>query len=163
MSLPRRARIAVAAAGVFAITMGAAAFAADEPATVVKYRKSLMDANSAHLGMIAAAVKGDVSFTDGLADNANALALMGKVLTANLQQLFPEGTAKDAGLDTRALPAVWEKWSDFEKTAARFEQESAKLAEVAQSGDMAAIGQQVGVLGKEACGACHETFREKQS
>ena len=157
------ARLAVAAAGVLAITVGAAAFAADEPASVVKYRQSLMDANSAHLGMIAAVVKGDVSFTDDLAANANALALMGKALSANLQQLFPEGTGKDAGLKTRALPAIWEKWSDFEKVAARFEQESAKLAEVAQGGDMAAIGQQVGVLGKEACGACHETFREKQS
>jgi cytochrome c556 len=28
---------------------------------------------------------------------------------------------------------------------------------------MAAIGQQVGVVGKEGCGACHETFREKSS
>ena len=72
MSRLPRAPIAAAAAGLLALTIGAAAFAADEPATLVKYRKSLMDANSAHLGMIAAAVKGDVSFTDGLADNASA-------------------------------------------------------------------------------------------
>ena len=41
--------------------MGAAAFAADEPANIVKYRKAFMDANGAHITMIAAVVKGEVS------------------------------------------------------------------------------------------------------
>jgi cytochrome c556 len=83
------------------------------------------------------------------------------MLSANLQQLFPEGTDKAAGLETASLPAIWEKWGDFEQVAMRFQEETAKLAEVAQGGDMAAIGQQLGVVGKEGCGACHETFREK--
>jgi cytochrome c556 len=122
-----------------------------------------MKGNSAHLGMIASVVKGEVSLTDELAPNAAALAEMGEMLAANLQQLFPEGTAMgaDSGIKTAALPAIWEKWSDFEQVAMRFQEETAKLAEVAQGGDMAAIGQQVGVVGKEGCGACHETFREK--
>ena len=108
-------------------------------------------------------VKGEVSLTDEIAGNATALAEMGKMLSANLQQLFPEGTAigADASVKTAALPAIWEKWGDFEQIAMRFQEETAKLAEVAQSGDMAAIGQQVGMVGKEGCGACHETFREK--
>jgi cytochrome c556 len=82
-------------------------------------------------------------------------------MTVNLQQLFPEGTAKGDGPDTTAAPAIWEKWGEFEQVAAKFEQESAKLMEVADSGDMAALGQQLGALGKEACGSCHETFRIK--
>ncbi|MGH6920388.1 MAG: c-type cytochrome [Geminicoccaceae bacterium] len=144
------------------LTMGStSAFAADEPANLVKYRQNFMKGNSAHLGMIAAVVKGEVSLTDELAQNAAALAAMGEMLSANLQQLFPEGTDKAAGLETAALPVIWEKWGDFEQVAMRFKEETAKLAEVAQGGDMAAIGQQVGVLGKEGCGACHETFREK--
>jgi cytochrome c556 len=144
------------------MTMGSTlAFAADEPANLVKYRQNFMKGNSAHLGMIAALVKGEVSLTDELAPNAAALAEMGKMLSANLQQLFPEGTDKTAGLETAALPAIWEKWSDFEQVAMRFQEETAKLAEVAEAGDTAAIGQQVGVVGKEGCGACHETFREK--
>ncbi|HEX5079554.1 MAG TPA: cytochrome c [Geminicoccaceae bacterium] len=140
------------------------AFAADEPANLVKYRQNFMKANSAHLGMIAAVVKGEVSLTDEIAGNATALAEMGKMLSANLQQLFPEGTAMgaDAAVKTAALPVIWEKWGDFEQIAMRFQEETAKLAEVAQSGDMAAIGQQVGMVGKEACGACHENFREKK-
>jgi cytochrome c556 len=137
------------------------AFAADEPANLVKYRQTFMKGNSAHLGMIAAVMKGEVSLTDEIAPNAAALAEMGEMLSANLQQLFPEGTDKAAGLKTAALPAIWEKWGDFEQVAMRFQEETAKLAEVAEGGDMAAIGQQLGVVGKEGCGACHETFREK--
>jgi cytochrome c556 len=67
----------------------------------------------------------------------------------------------DSGVETHALPAIWEKWGDFEQVAMRFQEETAKLAEVAEGGDMAAIGRQLGVVGKEGCGACHETFREK--
>jgi cytochrome c556 len=148
---------------VLVVAGGTMAWAADEPANVVKYRQNFMKANGAHLGMIASVVKGEVSFTDEIAGNARALAEMGEMLSANLQQLFPQGSDKAAGLKTSALPAVWEKWSDFEQVAMRFQQETAKLAEVAQGGDMAAIGQQVGVVGKEGCGACHETFREKSS
>ena len=151
---------AIAAAGVLAIT---AAFAADEPANIVKYRKAFMDANGAHISMIAAVIKGDVSFTDGVAANAQALAEQGKLLTANLQQLFPEGTAKgETGEKSAALPVIWEKWGEFEQAAQKFQEESAKFAEVVQGGDMAAIGPALGALGKQGCGGCHETFREKQ-
>jgi cytochrome c556 len=147
----------------FASTLGAAAaYAADEPDNIVKYRKAFMDANGAHITMIAAVVKGEVSFTDELAAHAQALAEQGKLLTANLQVLFPEGTGKGDGPDTAALPAIWEKWSEFEQDAKAFEEESAKLAEVAAGGDMAAIGEQLGALGKQGCGGCHESFREKK-
>ena len=64
----------VAATLVLATGLGtAAAFAADEPANVVKYRQNFMKANSAHLGMIAAVVKGEVGLTDEIASNAQAL------------------------------------------------------------------------------------------
>jgi cytochrome c556 len=158
---PCSKRLAAGAALALMAMGSTLALAADEPANLVKYRQNFMKGNSAHLGMIAALVKGEVSLTDELAPNAAALAEMGEMLSANLQQLFPEGTDKAAGLETAALPAIWEKWSDFEQVAMRFQEETAKLAEVAEAGDAAAIGQQLGVVGKEGCGACHETFREK--
>ena len=152
---------AVAGAGLLAF--GTAAFGADEPANIVKYRKAFMGANGAHISMIAAVVKGEVSFTGDIAANAQALAEQGKLLTANLQQLFPEGTAKgETGEKSAALPVIWEKWGEFEQAAQKFEAESAKFAEVAQGGDQAAIAQQLGALGKQGCGNCHETFREKE-
>jgi cytochrome c556 len=158
-----RLRTLAAGTGLVLMIAGGMAWAADEPVNIAKYRQNFMKANSAHLGMIASVVKGEVSLTDEIEGNAEALAEMGEMLSANLQQLFPEGTDKAAGLKTAALPAIWEKWSDFEQIAMRFQEETAKLAEVAEGGDIAAIGQQVGVLGKEGCGACHETFREKSS
>jgi cytochrome c556 len=113
--------------------------------------------------MIAAVVKGEVSFTGDVATNARALAEQGKLLTANLEQLFPEGTAKgETAEKSAALPTIWDKWGEFEQAAQAFEQETAKLAEVAESGDQAALAQQLGALGKQGCGNCHETFREKQ-
>jgi cytochrome c556 len=153
----------VAGAGLLAAALGTAAFAADEPVNIVKYRKAFMGANGAHISMIAAIVKGEVSFTGDIAANAQALAEQGKLLTANLQQLFPEGTAKgETGEKSAALPVIWEKWAEFEQAAQKFEEESAKFAEVAQGGDQAAIAQQLGALGKQGCGNCHETFREKE-
>jgi cytochrome c556 len=163
MSRQPRVWLAVAAAGAVAAAT-TIALAADEPANIVKYRKAFMDANGAHLSMIAAVVKGEVSLTDGIVANAQALAAQGKLLTANLDQLFPEGTAKgETAEKSAALPAIWEKWSEFEQAAQKFEEESAKFAEVAQGGDMAAIGPALGALGKQGCGACHQTFREKQN
>jgi cytochrome c556 len=153
-----------AAALVLVTGLGAAvALAADEPVNVVKYRKHFMDANMANIAMIAMVVKGDVTFQSDVAANAKALAEQGKLLTANLMRFFPKGTAKgETPEKSAALPAIWEKWADFEQAAQRFQEESAKFAEVAQGGEMAAIAQQLGALGKQGCGGCHQTFREKQ-
>ena len=149
--------IAIAAAGALVTT--AAAFAADEPANVIKYRQALMKANGAHITMIAAVVKGEVSWTDELAGNAHALHEQSK----NLLRLFPEGSGKgDTDVKSVALPVIWERWGEFEVAATAFETESAKLVEAVESGDQAAIARQLGVLGKQGCGNCHETFREKQ-
>jgi cytochrome c556 len=157
MSRQSGAWIAIAAAGVLMTT--AAAFAADEPANVIKYRQAFMKANSAHITMIAAVVKGEVSWTDELAGNAHALHEQSK----NLLRLFPEGSGKgDTDVKSTALPVIWEQWSKFEEAANTFEAESGKLVEVVESGDQTAIAQQVGALGKNGCGGCHETFREKQ-
>lgn len=157
-----RLRTLAAAVALGAVAAGSTlAWAQDDPANVVKYRKALMGANGAHLGMIGAALKGEVGFTDQIAPNAQALALLADMMFANAQQLFPEGSSQADGLDTHALPVIWENWSGFEERVQTFQQEATKLAEVAQGGDMAAIGQQVGALGKNACGACHSDFRQK--
>jgi cytochrome c556 len=162
--MPRFTGRMFAAMLALATGLGAAvALAADEPANVVKYRKHFMDANGAHISMIASVVKGEVSLSDEIPAYAKALAEQGKLLTANLKQLFPEGTAKgETSEKSAALPAIWEKWSDFEQAAQKFQEESAKFAEVAEGGDMAAIAQQLGALGKQGCGGCHQDFREKQ-
>ncbi|MDX1422379.1 MAG: cytochrome c [Kiloniellales bacterium] len=143
---------AVAAAGLSATKAGAQ----DDPAALIAYRQSIMKAIGGHMGAIAMAAKGDVSFTDEVAFHARAINEMSMHLT----RLFPEGSGKEAG-ETRALPVIWEKWDEFTAAAENLGTESAKLVEVAESGDRAAIAAQTGELGNEGCGGCHKTFREK--
>ena len=159
MSRQPRVWSAVAGAGLLAAALGTAAFAADEPANIIKYRQAYMQANGAHITMIAAMVKDEVSWDDELVGHAHALHEQSQ----NLLRLFPENTGKgDTEVKSVALPVIWERWDEFQQAAEAFEQESAKLVEVAESGDSAAIAQQLGALGKQGCGNCHETFREKE-
>jgi cytochrome c556 len=56
---------------------------------------------------------------------------------------------------------IWEKWDDFQKAAAYLGSEAKELAEVAETGDAAKIAEHFGDVGKEGCGGCHTTFRQK--
>ncbi len=49
----------------------------------------------------------------------------------------------------------------FEASAKDLQVQSAKLAEVAEGGDLAAIDAQLENLGR-ACGSCHKPFRAKK-
>ena len=60
---------------------------------------------------------------------------------------------------TDAKPDVWQDWDKFVAAARGLEEASAKLADIAAAGDMAAIGAQVKNVGK-ACGDCHKPFRK---
>ncbi len=78
-----------------------------------------------------------------------------------LPGLFPKGTSQFEFANTAALPAIWDDFSKFEAAAKALEVESAKLVDVAASGDLGAIGGQLQNLGK-ACGGCHKLFRQKK-
>ena len=71
--------------------------------------------------------------------------------------MFPKGTGIG---NTKVKPAIWEKWSKFESAVQDFERESAKLAKVAESGDIEALAKQVRATGK-TCGGCHRNFRQR--
>ena len=71
--------------------------------------------------------------------------------------MFPKGSGLG---DTKAKPVIWENWSKFESAVKDFERESAKLAKVAESGDMEALAKQVRATGK-TCGGCHRNFRKR--
>ena len=133
------------------------AAAQDDPAALIAYRQSIMTAIGGHMGAIAMAAKGDVSFTDEVAGHAHAI----NELSKNLARLFPPGSGKEAG-ETRALAIIWVKWDDFAAAAKTLGTESAKLAEVAKNGDRSAIAAQTGELGNKGCGGCHKTFRKKK-
>ena len=147
----------LAAATFVGAGMMGAAVAEGSAEGVIKYRKAQMKALGGHMGAIAGIAKGEVTFTEDLAGHAHAINEIAKTLAKS----FPEGTGPDAG-DTAALATIWEQPDDFTAAIKALEDESAKLIEVAGGGDPAATGAQVGALGKNGCGTCHETFRKKK-
>ena len=131
--------------------------AVDEPENVIKYRQSVMKAISGHTGAIVSVVKGEVSYVAQVAAHARGINAMSKLLVG----LFPAGTSQSEFANSRALPAIWDDFSKFEAAAKAMEVESAKMVEVAEGGDLAAIGGQLQNLGK-TCGGCHKPFRQKK-
>jgi len=142
---------------VILLGLASQAQAVDEPENVIKYRQSVMKAMGAHMGGIVGVIKGEVSYVDDVVVHAQAVNAMSKLLVG----IFPKGTGQMESANTRALPAIWDDFSKLEATAKALETESAKLVEVAASGDLGAIGAQVQNVGK-ACGACHTPFRQKK-
>ena len=144
-------------ATVLVLGLGAQALAVDEPENVIKYRQSVMKAIGGHTGAIVAVVKGEVGYVGHVAAHARAIHEMSKLLP----DLFPKGTGQDNYPETRALPELWNDLAKFEASAKDLQVQSAKLAAVAEGGDLAAIGAQLENLGK-ACGSCHKPFRAKK-
>ncbi len=72
---------------------------------------------------------------------------------------FPEGTGPASGADTEALPAIWEKPTEFNAATERLVSESENMLTAASSGDPAAVGAAAKQLGG-ACKNCHDQFRE---
>ena len=71
---------------------------------------------------------------------------------------FPEGTSVENGYDTEALATIWQKPEEFAAAQQMLIDASAEMVTIAEGGDAAAIGAQVGAVGK-SCKNCHDQFR----
>lgn len=153
-----RSILAVAA---FAVAGGA--FAQMKPEDAIKTRQAGFKFMGWNMGKIKAqAVDGAVPFNKDQVLNA-ALAIKG-VANSGMGALFVDGTdVKSAPVKTRALPEMFDpkNLEERNKIASNWVQQSNKLAEVAATGDQAAIKAQFGELGK-ACKSCHDKYREEE-
>jgi cytochrome c556 len=129
---------------------------AQDKDAVVKDREAFMKEQGKDIGSVKA-------YIDGKGDLAQA-----EVGAANLTQstkkipdMFPPGTGgTDADGKYGTKPVIWSDWNKFlevQKTAAA---KADALLVAVKSGDKAAVQTAFGDLGKNGCGACHETFRE---
>ena len=145
--------LTLALAGVLATT---AAASGDDKAgqAAVDFRESAMTIYKWYLGPMGAMVKGKTPF-DGKAfrERAEGLAAAAGL---NLLAGFPEGSADG----TEARPEIWSRWSEFEEKYQALREQSARLAQVAATGDEAAMKAQFGETAK-TCKGCHDDFREK--
>lgn len=145
------------------LTMGLAVAAAAAPApapdkvAILKERQATMKQQGKDLGQIKA-------YLDGKAEHAAALSGATGLTetTRKIPSLFPpgtEGTSPDG--DYRPKPVVWsehDKFLDAQKNA--MNKADALLAAV-KADNKPAIRSAFVDLGKNGCGGCHQTFREK--
>lgn len=135
------------------LAMVSALYAADSKDTI-KYRKNIMKTIGANASASAAILKGKVDHKDRLSDHAKTL----DTFTKDIAELFPKGS--DSG-DTRALPSIWKRWSDFEKSAKDSHEKAAAFSKAVATNDGAAMKAAFKEL-SGSCKACHKDFRKKK-
>jgi cytochrome c556 len=136
--------------------MAGIAAAQQKPDVLVKQRQSAMTLIGKYWGPIAGMASGKVSPYNADVVSRNATYL------ENLAQMPWDGFHESTkGEKSRALPAAWEQKAKFDELAQRLQSETAKLGQLARAKDEAGVKQQYAAVGK-VCGACHESFREKQ-
>jgi cytochrome c556 len=135
---------------------GGSALAQDKE-TVIKNREALMKGQGKDLGSVK-------SYTEGKADLAQAEAGATGLTqsTKKIPEVFPPGsggTNSDGKYATK--PAIWTDWNKFLDAQKTASDKAEALLVAVKSGNKVAIETAFGDLGKNGCGGCHETFREK--
>jgi cytochrome c556 len=137
---------------------GAGVLAQSDKEGVIKQRREAMKG----MGKAMGAVKG---YMEGKTDLKQAEEGAGVIAATapKIPQLFPPGTSLSEfpGKTTGAKPVIWTEHEKFIDAQKQLVSESEKLVDVVKTGDKAKIGAQFASDGKNGCGNCHNTFREK--
>jgi len=143
------------AAGLAVAVMSGEALAQAKPETLVKQRQAAMTLQGKYFGPMVGMAQGKIPYDAKIVQrNAGFLD--------NLSRMPWDGFAESTkDVKSAALPAVWSDGAKWSEAADRLQNETSKLYAVSRSGDEAAVKAQIGAVGK-ACGACHESFRQKQ-
>ncbi len=137
---------------VAALALGVAAANAQDP---IAARKALMKSTGGQAAQGAKFIKGEEPF-----DLAKAQAIFAQYekTSAEAKNLFPDNTK--TGGETAALPAVWEKKTDFEAKMAKLGADAkAAASKVKDLESFKAAFPEV----QKNCGGCHENYRAKKS
>jgi len=120
----------------------------------IKYRQSVMQVQSFHLGRIFAMANGRMPFDAKVAaQDAMILETIDKLAFI----AFIDGSDKG---DTKAKPEIWPQRAKFDAAALKMQQDVAKLGAAARSGNLDAIKVAAGAVG-QSCKACHDDYQEK--
>jgi cytochrome c556 len=141
----------------FAVTALGGLASAQDKETVVKNREALMKGQGKDLGSVKAYTEGKSDLAQAETGAAGLTQSMRKI-----SEVFPPGSGgpnSDGKYATK--PAIWSDWNKFLEAQKNATTKADALLVAVKSGDKAAIETAFGDLGKNGCGACHETFREK--
>jgi len=150
-------RLAITSVLVALVLMPLSGAMAQDDQAYITYRQKVMGSLAANLGAIAEVVKQKLPYGSNLAGHAANINTNSKQIATAFKKEVTEGK-------TDALPKIWSDWNGFNEKIDALEKESAKLMQVASSGDMGATGAQLKATLK-TCGGCHKNFRKdkKQS
>jgi cytochrome c556 len=145
------AALAIVVAG----TSGAAL--AQDKETVLKDRQATMKAQGKDVGAVKAYLDGKGDLAEAKAGAANLTQT-----TKKIPELFPPGTGgPNPSGDYAAKPVIWTDWNKFLDAQKAAASKADALLVAINAGDKTAIEAAFNDLGKNGCGACHTTFREK--
>jgi cytochrome c556 len=145
------AALAIVAAGASGVALG------QDRETVLKDRQATMKEQGKDIGAVKA-------YLDGKGDLAQAKAGAADLTqtTKKIPGLFPPGTGgPNPTGDYVAKPVIWTDWEKFLDAQKAAASKADALLVAVNSGDKTAIEAAFSDLGKNGCGACHTTFREK--
>jgi cytochrome c556 len=128
----------------------------------IKARKDLMKSNGDAAKTAGAMAKGEQPFDLAAAQKIFATF---EDAAAKMPNLYPDSSKSEVGSpvadDFSPSPKVWEDMADFKARFAKFG-EDAKAA-AASVKDLDGFKAAIGNIGKNDCGACHQTYRLKKS
>ena len=153
--IARRASL-LAFAGICALTTGSAGASepAASPQTIIETRQQAYKKMGAAMKTIVDQLKSD-------APDSAKLSAAAAVISAGAQQVlhwFPAGSGPEAGIETDALPHIWQDRAKFDSIAHRLISASKLLTAATSGADSAAIKVQAKAVG-DACSSCHRSFR----
>jgi len=136
--------------------LGGLALAQDKE-TVIKNREALMKGQGKDLGSVKAYIEGKGDLAQAEAGAAGLTQSTNKI-----PEMFPPGTggtSTDGKYATK--PAIWTDWNRFLDAQKTAHAKAEALLVAVKSGNKGTIETAFGEMGKNGCGGCHETFREK--
>jgi cytochrome c556 len=156
MSSAMKSRLLGAALAILMAGGSGMALAQDKE-TILKNRQATMKEQGKDLGAVKAYLEGKGDLAQAKAGATNLTQT-----TKRIPDLFPPGTGgPNPTGDYAAKPVIWTDWNKFieaQKTAAS---KADALLVAVNGGDKTAIETAFNDLGKNGCGGCHTTFREK--
>lgn len=155
--LTRSLTVVAAVATLSAAAAVAWAQQAPKPEQLIKWRQSAYQVIAWNAGRIKSNVEGSAYNKDDVVKAANTIAA---IANSGLGALFAPGTETGKGWhETTVKPELFTD-KRVGELAGNFTREANALAQVAASGDAAAVKAQFGTLQK-TCKACHDDFRNK--
>lgn len=120
---------------------------------VVADRQRLMKLNGA--SWRDAQDKAKAGQIEAIAVNAETMAINAQHITV----LFPQGSLTDK---SKAKPEIWQRWPEFEAAAKTMQAKAEELRDAARAKDQAKVDGLMKEFGRQACGTCHQPFRQPQ-